>query len=99
LGERHIYNSKKANEPAGEFHRGCGKENAPPRFVQRRPTQALQIPRGPALDSAQSLWNNHPSSFTNMGQQLNKYIKRKRRAAYMKRKRARLKAALAAKKK
>lgn len=34
-----------------------------------------------------------------MGQQLNKYIKRKRRAAYMKRKRARLKAALAAKKK
>ena len=34
-----------------------------------------------------------------MGQQLNKYIKRKRRAAYMKRKRARLKAALVAKKK
>jgi hypothetical protein len=34
-----------------------------------------------------------------MGQQLNKYIKRKRRAAYLKRKKARTKVATAAKKK
>jgi hypothetical protein len=34
-----------------------------------------------------------------MGQQLNKYIKRKRRAAYLKRKKAKAKVALAAKKK
>lgn len=34
-----------------------------------------------------------------MGQQLNKYIKRKRRAAYLKRKKVRTKAAIAAKKK
>ena len=37
--------------------------------------------------------------FTNMGQQLNKYIKRKRRAAYLKRKKARTNVAAAAKKK
>jgi hypothetical protein len=34
-----------------------------------------------------------------MGQQLNKHIKRKRRASYLKRKKARAKVALAAKKK
>jgi hypothetical protein len=34
-----------------------------------------------------------------MGQQLNKYIKRKRRAAYLKRRKARLKAATPSKKK
>ncbi|MEO8864457.1 MAG: hypothetical protein ABI420_05450 [Opitutaceae bacterium] len=36
---------------------------------------------------------------TNMGQQLNKYQKRKRRAAYLKRRKTRLKAAAPAKKK
>lgn len=35
----------------------------------------------------------HLSPFESMGQQLNKYIKRKRRAAYLKRKKARVKAA------
>ena len=42
--------------------------------------------------------NHHPFTLPNtMGQQLNKHIKRKRRAAYLKRKKARAK--LAAKKK
>ena len=38
------------------------------------------------------------SLHTTMGQQLNKYIKRKRRAAYLKRRKARVKAAAPKKK-
>lgn len=49
------------------------------------------------LDSTGAVGMLCPFHFTNMGQQLNKYIKRKRRAAYLKRKKERTK--VAAKKK
>lgn len=46
-----------------------------------------------ALDSARQRLNRHRSPDTTMGQQLNKHIKRKRRAAYLKRRKERVKAA------
>ena len=49
---------------------------------------------GATLDSARPPLKHRPLTFSNiMGQQLNKHIKRKRRAAYLKRKKERTKAA------
>ena len=54
-------------------------------------------PSTPGLDSPLSIRSDHPfPNHTTMGQQLNKIIKRKRRAAYLKRRKAK---AVAAKKK
>lgn len=46
-----------------------------------------------ALDSVRRDLNRPDSPDTTMGQQLNKHIKRKRRAAYLKRRKERVKAA------
>ncbi len=50
------------------------------------------------LDSPRAGRDAVPFTHTIMGQQLNKYIKRKRRAAYLKRRKARVKAAAPKKK-
>ena len=52
-----------------------------------RQREALLLPESTNFQSAALVFQN------TMGQQLNKHIKRKRRAAYLKRKKARTKAA------
>lgn len=67
-------------------------------------TQPATVHRPPSTGAPRPLPNRHltlparsecctPSFPHTMGQQLNKHIKRKRRAAYLKRRKARLKAA------
>lgn len=57
----------------------------------RRPARALR--RRAALDSPRRARDSRGLNTSTMGQQTNKHIKRKRRAAYLKRRKERAKAA------